>query len=120
MLTRAEAEDFLYQEAAILDEWRLRDWLALFTDDAQYWVPSTDRPAGTPDTTLFASQIALVRQIAGTRPVWAGIGAYRLSSSQTIENIQAARRLGAAAYVQKPVKIEGLVTSLQTVLTTRV
>lgn len=53
MLTRAEAEDFLYQEAAILDEWRLRDWLALFTDDAQYWVPSTDRPDGTPDTTLF-------------------------------------------------------------------
>jgi CheY-like chemotaxis protein len=31
-----------------------------------------------------------------------------------------ARRLGAAAYVQKPIKIEGLVTSLQTVLTTRV
>ncbi len=53
MLTRAEAEDFLYNEAAILDEWRLRDWLALFTEEAQYWVPSTDRPQGTPDTTLF-------------------------------------------------------------------
>jgi p-cumate 2,3-dioxygenase beta subunit len=53
MLTRAEAEEFLYNEAAILDEWRLRDWLALFTEDAQYWVPSTDRPQGTPDTTLF-------------------------------------------------------------------
>ncbi|HXX76669.1 MAG TPA: response regulator [Nitrospiraceae bacterium] len=31
-----------------------------------------------------------------------------------------ARRLGAAAYVQKPVKIEGLVAALQSVLTARV
>jgi hypothetical protein len=30
--------------------------------------------------------------------VWAGIGAYRLSPAQTIENIQAARRLGAAGF----------------------
>ena len=32
-------------------------------------------------------------------PVWAGIGAYRLSSSQTIENIETARRLGADGIV---------------------
>ena len=31
-LTRAEAEDFLYFEAALLDEWRLKEWLA---DDAE-------------------------------------------------------------------------------------
>ena len=39
------------------------------------------------------------RGIAGGRPVWAGIGAYRLTPAQTIENIQAARRLGAAGVV---------------------
>jgi hypothetical protein len=27
--------------------------------------------------------------------VWAGIGAYRLSSDQIVENVQTARRLGA-------------------------
>ncbi|BCO60168.1 aromatic-ring-hydroxylating dioxygenase subunit beta [Mycobacterium intracellulare] len=50
---RACIEDFLYAEAALLDEWRLDEWLALFTPDARYEVPSTDRPDGTPDTTLM-------------------------------------------------------------------
>jgi p-cumate 2,3-dioxygenase beta subunit len=55
LLQRLEAEDFLIQEAAILDEWRLDDWLALFTNDARYVVPSTDRPDGDPahDLTLI-------------------------------------------------------------------
>ena len=55
--------------------------------------------AYTPDTTAFASQIASVRQFASGRPVWAGIGAYRLSSSETIANILTARRLGADGIV---------------------
>jgi uncharacterized lipoprotein YddW (UPF0748 family) len=55
--------------------------------------------AYTPDTSAFASQIATVRQFASGRPVWAGIGAYRLSSSQTIANILTARRLGADGIV---------------------
>jgi p-cumate 2,3-dioxygenase beta subunit len=38
-LSRAEAEDFLYHEADLLDEWRLDEWLALFTSDAVYWLP---------------------------------------------------------------------------------
>jgi len=32
-------EEFLYHEARLLDEQRLEEWLALFTDDATYWVP---------------------------------------------------------------------------------
>src|SRR5215216_2246296 len=31
-----EVEQFLYYEAWLLDERRLHDWLALFTDDARY------------------------------------------------------------------------------------
>lgn len=38
-LSPAEAEAFLYQEARLLDRGRLDGWLALFTDDATYWVP---------------------------------------------------------------------------------
>ncbi len=53
MITRDEAEDFLFQEAALLDEWRLDEWLALLTEDARYRVPSNDAPAGDPADTLF-------------------------------------------------------------------
>jgi benzoate/toluate 1,2-dioxygenase beta subunit len=35
----AEVERFLYHEARLLDEGRLDEWLALFTEDATYWVP---------------------------------------------------------------------------------
>ncbi|MHB8692589.1 MAG: aromatic-ring-hydroxylating dioxygenase subunit beta [Solirubrobacteraceae bacterium] len=52
ILQRLEVEEFLIEEAAILDEWRLDDWLALFTEDASYVVPSTDVPEGDPSTDL--------------------------------------------------------------------
>jgi 3-phenylpropionate/cinnamic acid dioxygenase small subunit len=35
----AEVEELLYREAELLDRGRLADWLALFTDDATYWIP---------------------------------------------------------------------------------
>jgi 3-phenylpropionate/cinnamic acid dioxygenase small subunit len=38
-LTRAEAEDFLYHETRLLDEWRLEQWNDLFTADGAYRVP---------------------------------------------------------------------------------
>ncbi len=53
-LDRPAVEDFLFEEAAMLDDWRLVDWLGLFTDDARYLVPSVDSPPDAqPDTTLF-------------------------------------------------------------------
>lgn len=33
-------EQFLYREAMLLDEKRWQDWLALYTEDCFYWVPS--------------------------------------------------------------------------------
>jgi 3-phenylpropionate/cinnamic acid dioxygenase small subunit len=33
------AEQFLYHEARLLDTGQLEAWLALFTEDATYWVP---------------------------------------------------------------------------------
>ena len=52
-VTRAQVEDFLFEEAALLDDWRLDDWLALLTPDATYRVPSNDAPDATPDAALF-------------------------------------------------------------------
>ncbi|MEY4212797.1 MAG: hypothetical protein RL458_1023, partial [Pseudomonadota bacterium] len=34
-----EVRQFLFQEARLLDTHQFEDWLALFTDDATYWVP---------------------------------------------------------------------------------
>ena len=50
---RSEVEDFLYHEAALLDAWRLDEWLALLTDDATYRVPSNDAPRADPAQALF-------------------------------------------------------------------
>lgn len=62
-ITRAAVEDFLYHEAALLDEWRLDDWLGLLTDDAVYYVPPNDKRDGNHRDTLFiiADDIARLR-----------------------------------------------------------
>jgi p-cumate 2,3-dioxygenase subunit beta len=60
-ITRQQIEDFLYEEAALLDEWRLEEWLQLMTDDAAYYVPSTDMPEGDHRNTLFIVSDDIVR-----------------------------------------------------------
>ena len=44
--------DFLHLEARLADEGRYAEWLALWTDDAVYWVPATTDPAADPDKHL--------------------------------------------------------------------
>ena len=39
LLLKQEVEDFLFQEAELLDERRYEEWLDLFTEDARYWMP---------------------------------------------------------------------------------
>lgn len=51
--SRQEVEDLLYKEAALLDEWRLEEWLELLSDDAVYEIPPTDVPEGDARNTLF-------------------------------------------------------------------
>lgn len=52
--TRQEIEDFLYEEAALLDAWKLDDWLALFAADGRYLVPNTaGDPYADPAATLY-------------------------------------------------------------------
>jgi 3-phenylpropionate/cinnamic acid dioxygenase small subunit len=46
----AAAERFLIDEARLLDEGRFDDWLALFTDDAWYWVPAVPGQDNPHDT----------------------------------------------------------------------
>jgi p-cumate 2,3-dioxygenase beta subunit len=60
-ITRQQIEDFLYEEAALLDEWRLEEWLQLMTDDASYYIPATDLPEGDHRNTLFIVSDDIVR-----------------------------------------------------------
>ena len=39
MLLKYQVEEFLFQEAEILDERRFEEWLDLLADDVRYWMP---------------------------------------------------------------------------------
>ena len=74
---------------------RLQDWRGWL--DARL-VDAVAPMAYTQEPGRFAEQIAAAREIAKERAVWAGIGAYRLTPAQTVENIRAARKLGVAGF----------------------
>ena len=46
------AVEFLHREARLADEARYAEWLALWTDDAVYWVPATTDPGADPEKHL--------------------------------------------------------------------
>lgn len=75
---------------------KLQDWPAWLEAGV---VDAVAPMAYTPEPGRFAQQIAAARDVAGGGAIWAGIGAYRLTAAQTIENIQTARRLGTAGVV---------------------
>jgi p-cumate 2,3-dioxygenase beta subunit len=95
-LSRGEVEDFLYAEAALLDAWRLDEWLALWTADGRYVVPATDSPAGDPRTTLalVADDLpqlrARVQQLA-SGATWAE--APRSRTQRMITNVRIVERI---------------------------
>ena len=67
-MTRPEAEDFLYREARLLDERRLEEWLALFTEDAHYWIPYQDgADPGVQTPIVYDDRVTLERRIARLR-----------------------------------------------------
>ena len=61
LILQYEVEQFLSKEAELLDQWRLDEWLTLFTDDARYVVPTTDLPEGDPLTDLVFIDDNLLR-----------------------------------------------------------
>lgn len=61
LITRESAEQFLVEEAEMLDDLRLEDWLRLFTPDGLYWVPIDDS-VSTDDTVSIVRDDALRRE----------------------------------------------------------
>jgi p-cumate 2,3-dioxygenase subunit beta len=87
-----EVEDFLYREAELLDAWRLDEWLAMFTDDCLYLVPSTDRPDGDADTDLFLirdDHFLLSQRVAAILDGTAWAESPRSTTLRTVTNVRA-------------------------------
>lgn len=52
-LTRQDIEDFLYYEAELLDEWKLKEWAALFSSKGTYVIPPIGNPSADFRKSLF-------------------------------------------------------------------
>ena len=52
-VSRERVEDFLFLEAELIDNWRLKEWEALLTDDAGYYVPPNDELESDHRSALF-------------------------------------------------------------------
>lgn len=83
-------------DAAEASRLRLQDWQRWAATGA---VDVVCPMAYATDVPTFTAQLEAAGHAAGGRPLWAGIGAYRLSPAQTIESIRIARRHGAAGVV---------------------
>jgi p-cumate 2,3-dioxygenase beta subunit len=96
---RGEIEAFLYEEAELLDSWRLDTWAELFTEDAIYRVPALDDPRRDPDNSLFLVNDDLsrirsrVRQLLGDT-AWAE--SPRSMTRRLITNVRVTAVDGAA------------------------
>jgi p-cumate 2,3-dioxygenase beta subunit len=80
---RATVEEFLYHEAALLDAWRLDEWLALFTADGRYMMPTTDLPDGDPRKDLVFIDDDMVRLRARVERLKSRHGHREYPSSRT-------------------------------------
>jgi len=53
-VSRGDVEEFLFEEAALLDDWKLTEWVALFEQGASYYVPTAGAADDAdPATSLF-------------------------------------------------------------------
>jgi p-cumate 2,3-dioxygenase subunit beta len=95
---RETVEEFLYHEAALLDAWRLDEWLALFTADGRYLVPTTDLPDGDPQKDLVFIDDDMVRLRARVERLKSRHGHREYPSSRTrhfISNIRIKKEDGS-------------------------
>src|ERR1044072_2270906 len=88
---RETVEEVLYREAALLDAWRLDEWLALFTADGRYLVPTTDLPDGDPRKDLVFIDDDMVRLRARVERITNSHGHREYPSSRTRHFISNAR-----------------------------
>ena len=89
-------EDFLLHEARLLDEARYEEWLALFTDDGWYWVPSQPDQKSPKDTVSLIYDDRRLLETRVRRLANPHIHAQQPASraSRTVANVTIERRDG--------------------------
>lgn len=60
-----DVEIFLYHEAKLLDAYRFEEWLALFTDDARYWMPIAETLEDGEEQAPVAGEWAMIEDSKG-------------------------------------------------------
>jgi ethylbenzene dioxygenase beta subunit len=65
--TQHRLQQFLYLEARLLDERRLPDWLALWTDDGMYWIPQAHGQQSPYDHISLAWEDKMLREVRTRR-----------------------------------------------------
>jgi ethylbenzene dioxygenase beta subunit len=65
--TQHRLQQFLYLEARLLDERRLAEWLALWTDDGMYWIPQAHGQQSPYDHISLAWEDKMLREVRTKR-----------------------------------------------------
>jgi p-cumate 2,3-dioxygenase subunit beta len=100
VITREQVEDFLYAEAALLDEWRLDEWLALFDPErGGYYMPTTDHPDGDHNTDLFLIADDMPKLCSRVEQLLSGLTWAENPRSRTRHMISNVRILGSEGEV---------------------
>jgi benzoate/toluate 1,2-dioxygenase subunit beta len=84
-----QVEQFLFHEAQLMDEHRFDEWLALWDDDARYWVP-TGRDDVNPDreiSLIYDDRIRLELRIARLKSGFAHAQEPRSRMRRLLSNI---------------------------------
>ncbi len=87
----SEVEDFLFYDAMLLDEWRLDEWLDLFTPDASYLVPPLGRPNADPERDTFLvndNRFRLEQRVASLQKRSAHAESPRSATRRLVSNVQ--------------------------------
>jgi p-cumate 2,3-dioxygenase subunit beta len=95
---RAEVEHFLFEEAELLDSWRLNEWVELFTEDAISHVPALDDHNRDPAQSVFLVADDLARIRSRVRQLTGGTAWAENPRSQTrrfITNVRVTSTDGA-------------------------
>lgn len=88
MITRAEAEDLLYEEAFRIDSGDFAGWLELFTDDAIYWVPNVVEDPTREPSVLYDDRARMEERV------------YRLMETPAYAQMPPSRTVRAVTNVQ--------------------
>jgi p-cumate 2,3-dioxygenase beta subunit len=94
-VSREQVENFLYEEADLLDSWQLSEWLALFDQErGSFYMPATDSPGSVHTEALFLIADDITRLRSRVAQLLSGIAWAENPQSRTNHMISNVRITG--------------------------